>query len=67
MSDKMWMAHPNMEDKPPQEIDEKQYYIWRQSGWRATEAPPPEPTPKELAEADLKKSKVKKTTTAKKK
>lgn len=56
MSEKMWIAHPNGEG--PVEINEKQYYVWRQAGWRATDAPPPPPTPKELAAADLKKAKA---------
>ena len=56
MSDKMWIAHPNGEG--PVEILEKQYYIWRQAGWRPTEAPPPPPSPAELAAEDLKKDKA---------
>ncbi len=50
---KMWIAHPAMEDKPPVEIDEKQYYIWRRAGWRMTDPPPPPPTPLEQAALDL--------------
>jgi hypothetical protein len=71
MSDKIWIAHPEMENERPQEILEKQYYIWRKAGWRAVEAPPPLPTQKEIAEADIKAGKAaekkKSTTTAKKK
>lgn len=74
MSEEIWIAHPQMPEKRPEKILKKQYYIWREAGWKVVEEPPPLPDPAEALDAEIeaeieaaKKPAAKKPTAAKKK